>query len=108
MPLSAGFNLYYYTDEGCIRSEDLSSALSAVGYIVSPWDLVTVCKHLNIRKNTEVDFRLFTAVIAHQIMSCTENQIINAFRLFDKEGRGSIGRFQWHLYFEHYLIKHYF
>jgi Ca2+-binding EF-hand superfamily protein len=77
--------------QGYINSEDLGSALAAVGYIVGANELTIVCDHLNIKPDMRLDFRLFTAVIAHQIMACSDTQIMDAFRMFDKEGRGTIG-----------------
>ena len=91
----SGFNLYDYSNAGYIKSEDLGSALAAVGYIVGPNELATVCEHLSIgrARNTHLDFRLFTAGIAHQIMACSDTQIMDAFRMFDSQGKGTIGMY---------------
>jgi len=35
---------------------------------------------------------LFVSVLAHQMMTCSDTQILEAFRIFDKEGRGTIGQ----------------
>ena len=91
MSTPPGFNLYDYSSLGYINSSDLGSALAAVGYIVGSSELATVCEHLNIDRSTRLDFRLFTAVIAHQMMACSDAQIMDAFRMFDKDGRGTIG-----------------
>ncbi|XP_063683382.1 uncharacterized protein LOC134817938 [Bolinopsis microptera] len=85
-----GFNLYDYHNDGYINSDDLGSALAAVGYIVSEGELAVVSEHLNINRGTDLHFSTFTAVIAHQIMACSDAQIMDAFRMFDKEGRGTI------------------
>jgi len=85
-----GFNLFDLDDKGYIESKDLGAALMAVGYLPRENDLVTVCQHLNIEKNTPVCFKLFVSVLAHQMISCSDLQIKEAFRIFDKEGRGTI------------------
>ena len=46
---------------------------------------------MNISPSSHVDFRQFMSVLAHQMVDRSDVQIMEAFRIFDKEGKGSIG-----------------
>lgn len=85
-----GFNLFDNYSEGYINSDDLGNALIAVGYFVTESELETVCRHMNISPSSHVDFRQFMSVLAHQMVDRSDVQIMEAFRIFDKEGKGSI------------------
>ena len=87
----AGFNLFDYSNAGFINSADLESALIAVGYFVTESELETVCLHLDIETTSKIDFSLFMSVLAHQMVDRSDVQIMEAFRIFDKEGKGTIG-----------------
>jgi calmodulin len=81
---------------GTITAEDLRSVLRALGYDPSPDETSDMLKEMGVSSSStndggSVDLNSFVAFMATKVpLAGFEEEIRNAFRLFDKDGDGFI------------------
>ncbi|XP_063677350.1 calmodulin-A-like [Bolinopsis microptera] len=83
------FNLFPQ-DRECIRADSVETLLRALGHNPSPEEMQKIFKHLHIYSQSKVSFNMLLSVIAMLFSSCSEESIRQAFRMFDKDGNGTI------------------
>ncbi|KAL5265961.1 hypothetical protein ACHWQZ_G006564 [Mnemiopsis leidyi] len=83
------FNLFPQEKE-CIKSNAVETVLRALGHNPSSEEMQKIFKYLHIYPESRVSFNVFLSVIAMLFSSCSEESIRQAFRMFDKDGNGTI------------------
>jgi calmodulin len=94
--IEEAFRLFDKNGNGTITAEDLRSVLRALGYDPSPDETSDMLKEMGVSSSStndggSVDLNSFVAFMATKVpLAGFEEEIRNAFRLFDKDGDGFI------------------
>lgn len=86
------FQIFDKHSEGYISSKELGTIMSSLGFNISDEDLNEI---INIyeQNNNMIDFISFLEIISKKKENIyKEEDLIDAFRIFDKEGNGKISR----------------
>ena len=88
------FQIFDKHSEGYISSKELGTILSSLGFNISEEDLNEIINLFdNEINNNLIDFISFLEIISKKKENIyKEEDLIDAFRIFDKEGNGKISR----------------
>ena len=86
------FQIFDKHSEGYISTKELGTILNSLGINISEEDLIEIITiYDNEQNNNMIDFITFLDIIAKKKDDIyKEEDLINAFRIFDKEGNGKI------------------
>lgn len=86
------FQIFDKHSEGYISTKELGTILNSLGINISEEDLIEIITiYDNDQNNSMIDFITFLDIIAKKKYDIyKEEDLINAFRIFDKEGNGKI------------------
>ena len=86
------FQIFDKHSEGYISSKELGTILSSLGFNISDEDLNEIINlYDNEENNNMIDFISFLEIISKKKENIyKEEELIDAFRIFDKEGNGKI------------------
>lgn len=85
------FDLFDQNDEGRIPTSKLPQALWALGQNPSRSEIEDMMKEVEHLENGKIDFPEFLVLIARKSkQSSSEEELIEAFKLFDRDGDGVI------------------
>ena len=88
------FQIFDKHSEGYISSKELGTIMSSLGFNISEEDLTEIINlYDNDQSNNLIDFFSFLEIISKKKENIyKEDELIDAFRIFDKEGNGKISR----------------
>jgi len=86
------FQIFDKHSEGYISTKELGTIFNSLGINISEEDLIEIITiYDNDQNNSMIDFIAFLDIIAKKKDDIyKEEDLINAFRIFDKEGNGKI------------------
>jgi len=86
------FQIFDKHSEGYISSNELGTIMSSLGFNISDEDLNEITNiYDNDQNNNMIDFISFLGIISKKKENIyKEEDLIDAFRIFDKEGNGKI------------------
>ena len=86
------FQIFDKHSEGYISSNELGTIMSSLGFNISDEDLNEITNiYDNEQNNNMIDFISFLGIISKKKENIyKEEDLIDAFRIFDKEGNGKI------------------
>jgi calmodulin len=86
------FKIFDKHSEGYISTKELGTIFNSLGINISEEDLIEIITiYDNDQNNSMIDFITFLDIIAKKKDDIyKEEDLINAFRIFDKEGNGKI------------------
>ena len=86
------FQIFDKHSEGYISTKELGTIFNSLGINISEEDLIEIITiYDNDQNNSMIDFITFLDIIAKKKDDIyKEEDLINAFRIFDKEGNGKI------------------
>lgn len=86
------FQIFDKHSEGYISTKELGTIFNSLGINISEEDLIEIITiYDNDQNNSMIDFITFLDIIAKKKDNIyKEEDLINAFRIFDKEGNGKI------------------
>ena len=86
------FQIFDKHSEGYISTKELGAIFNSLGINISEEDLIEIITiYDNDQNNSMIDFITFLDIIAKKKDEIyKEEDLINAFRIFDKEGNGKI------------------
>lgn len=86
------FQIFDKHSEGYISTKELGTVFNSLGINISEEDLIEIITiYDNDQNNSMIDFITFLDIIAKKKDDIyKEEDLINAFRIFDKEGNGKI------------------
>lgn len=89
--LLEAFSIFDKDSDGTITWEELGRVLSEFGHIFTTDDLKSVIKKYDTNKDGVIDFSEFNAIMKGSVDKLeSEKEIDEAFKVFDKDGDGSI------------------
>ena len=85
------FQIFDKHSEGYISSKELGTIMSSLGFNISEEDLTEIINLFdNDQSNNLIDFFSFLEIISKKKENIYKEDLIDAFRIFDKEGNGKI------------------
>lgn len=93
----AAFNMFDNNGDGMITSDKLHSFLMKCNYDISMNDVSEIIRKVDKKGNGKIDFDDFMKAANEYNVNANETneqEVINVFRLFDKEGTGMISHAQ--------------
>ena len=85
------FSLFDKSGDGTITTKDLGTVIRALGKNPTEAELQDVINEVDPQGEGTVDFPAFLTIMARKMKDTdTEEDIIEAFRVFDKDGAGTI------------------
>mmetsp|Transcript_44859 Transcript_44859/g.71619 ORF Transcript_44859/g.71619 Transcript_44859/m.71619 type:complete len:205 (+) Transcript_44859:71-685(+) len=85
------FRLFDKDGSGTISNDELGTVMRSLGQNPSDQELTDLVEEVDIDGNGEIDFQEFLLMMAKKMNAVdSEQEIREAFKVFDKEGTGSI------------------
>lgn len=85
------FNLFDKNKDNVISAKELGTVMRALGQSPTDKDIETMIQHADINKNGSIDFDEFVKMmIGYQRRADPEQEMREAFRVFDKDNNGYI------------------
>ena len=85
------FDKYDYNKDGIVNSSELANILKAIDIDASSQEIKEILEEIELEENGEIDFDSFINIINRREKYVdTEEEVLNAFKIFDKEGNGLI------------------
>lgn len=86
------FDIFDINKDGCISHKELGMIMRAIGQNPTDNELMSMVQEVNSDVNKiDIDFQGFVALMAKRMKDIdTEEEVIEAFRIFDKDGIGLI------------------
>ncbi|XP_033735157.1 calmodulin-like isoform X2 [Pecten maximus] len=85
------FSLFDMDGDGRVTTKDLGSLVRSLGINPSEVEVKQMAREADIDGTGKIEYREFVAMFARHINNVsTVDEIIDAFRVFDKEGNGYI------------------
>lgn len=85
------FEMFDRDKDGLINQQELGNILRSLGHEPSDQDLSDMISEVDSNEDKRVDFAEFMQIMLKRMkQSDIEEELIEAFRIFDKEGKGEI------------------
>lgn len=85
------FEMFDRDKDGYINQKELGNILRSLGHDPSEQDLVDMMQDIDVNNNKCIDFNEFMQLMHKRAkQSDIEEELVEAFRIFDKEGNGLI------------------
>ena len=85
------FDKYDYNKDGIVNSSELANILKAIDIDASSQEIKEILEEIELEENGEIDFDSFINIVNRREKYVdTEEEVLNAFKIFDKEGNGLI------------------
>ena len=85
------FSLHSNGQDGYVNSSELSKILKAINIEPSDEELKEIIKKLDLEEKKEINYEEFLSIINQREKDVDlEEEVLNAFRVFDKYGNGLI------------------
>jgi calmodulin len=91
MEFKEAFEMFDRDKDGLINSKELGNILRSLGHDPSEQELSDMISEVDINEDKKIDFNEFMQLMHKRAKdSDIEDELIEAFRIFDKEGEGRI------------------
>ncbi len=85
------FDKYDSNKDGNVNSIELANILKAIDINASDEEIKEIIAEIDLEGNGEINFEKFVSIINRRDKDVdNEEEVLNAFKLFDKEGNGLI------------------
>ena len=85
------FNIFDKDGDGAISAKEIGTVMRVLGHNPTEAELQEIVKSLDQNQNGSVDFPEFMSIMANKRNEGnTEEELLNAFKIFDKDGNGFI------------------
>ena len=85
------FEMYDSNKDGNVNSLELANILKAIDINASDEEIKDIIAELDLEGNGEINFENFVSIVKRREKDVdNEEEVLNAFKLFDKEGNGLI------------------
>ena len=85
------FDLFDSNKDGNVNSLELANILKSININVSDEEIKEIIEELELEGNNEVNFENFVSIVNRREKDVdNEEEVLKAFKLFDKEGNGLI------------------
>mmetsp|Transcript_14090 Transcript_14090/g.23307 ORF Transcript_14090/g.23307 Transcript_14090/m.23307 type:complete len:152 (-) Transcript_14090:485-940(-) len=89
--MKEAFSLFDRDGDGAITLKELGTVMRSLGQTPTERDLKEMCDELQADGHTVIDFAEFLTLMARKSKEAyTQDEILDAFRVFDKDGNGYI------------------
>ncbi len=86
------FDTFDSNKDGLITADDLVKLMNYLKFDPNKEDLGSMIEEFTQGKNAEISFHVFLDIVAAKMFDGNaENDLMQAFKIFDVEGRGQIG-----------------
>ena len=85
------FDKYDSNRDGNVTSDELANILKAININVSDEEIKEIIEELELEGNNEINYEDFVSIVNRREKDVdTEEEVLKAFKFFDKEGNGLI------------------
>ena len=85
------FEKYDSNNDGYVNSSELANIIKAIDINVTDEELLEILEEIELEVNGEINFEKFVSVVNRRENDIdTEEELIKAFKVFDKDGNGLI------------------
>ena len=85
------FDKYDSNRDGNVTSDELANILKAINLDVSDEEIKEIIEELELEGNNEINYENFVSIVNRREKDVdTEEEVLKAFKFFDKEGNGLI------------------
>ena len=85
------FDKYDSNRDGNVTSDELANILKAINLDVSDEEIKEIIEELELEGNNEINYEDFVSIVNRREKDVdTEEEVLKAFKFFDKEGNGLI------------------
>ena len=85
------FEKYDSNKDGFVNSSELANIIKSINTDVSDEELLELLQEIDLEVNGEINFEKFVSIVNRREYDVdTEEELLNAFKIFDKEGNGLI------------------
>lgn len=85
------FEKYDSNKDGFVNSSELANIIKSINTDVSDEELLELLQEIDLEVNGEINFEKFVSMVNRREYDVdTEEELLNAFKIFDKEGNGLI------------------
>ena len=85
------FDKYDSNKDGNVTSDELANILKAININASDEEIKEIIEELELEGNNEINFENFVSMVNRREKDVdTEEEVLKAFKFFDKEGNGLI------------------
>ena len=85
------FDLYDSNKDGSVNSAELANILKSIDINASDEEIKEIIEEIDLEGNNEVNFENFVSIVNRREKDVdSEEEVLKAFKLFDKEGNGLI------------------
>ncbi len=86
------FEMFDRDKDGTITAKELANVMRSLNQEPTEQELFEMINEVDVDGNGRIDFEEFVTLMNRRSKETdTEDEVINAFRVFDKEGNGCIG-----------------
>lgn len=85
------FEKFDSNKDGYVNSSELANIIKSININVSDEELSEIIQEIELEVNGEINFENFLSIVKRRENDIdTEEELLNAFKVFDKEGNGLI------------------
>ena len=85
------FEKFDSNKDGYVNSSELANIIKSININVSDEELLEIIQEIELEVNGEINFEYFLSIVKRRENDIdTEEELLNAFKVFDKEGNGLI------------------
>eukprot|EP00275_Glaucocystis_incrassata_P001161 EC122033.1.p1 GENE.EC122033.1~~EC122033.1.p1 ORF type:complete len:151 (+),score=33.96 EC122033.1:79-531(+) len=89
--LEEAFSLFDFNSDGRISADELGTVMRSLGQNPSEAEILSMINEVDDNKDGTIDFKEFVSMMAKKFTgSDAEEEILAAFKVFDKDGNGTI------------------
>jgi calmodulin len=85
------FEKYDSNEDGFVNTSELANIIKSINTDISEEELLELLQEVELEVNGEINFEKFVSIVNRREYDVdTEEELLNAFKIFDKEGNGLI------------------